>query len=233
MSDDSGFERGRNLLRLNVSSAGRPSEFSLFDREWILLEDVFAPPYSASTETFASWLEYPQGGNFLEVGCGSGVISVLAALGGAAQVTALDISPGAVRNTAANARRHGVADRVHVLHSDMFTALNPRAEFDMIFWNSNFIDPPVGYTEDSDVYRALFDPGYQAHKAFLDSAAQHLAPGGRLLLGFSSLGNVELLDKMATDAGLIVTMLNSKPHHALKDMDYQLLELVPENSIAA
>ena len=66
--------------------------------------------------------------------------AVTAALAGCATVTALDITTAAVENTRANAELHGVADRVRVAHSDLFEALEPGERFDLIFWNSNYIE---------------------------------------------------------------------------------------------
>ncbi len=48
------------------------------------------------------------GGRVLDIGCGSGVLSVAAALLGAGVVEAIDIDPEAVRATEANAARNGV-----------------------------------------------------------------------------------------------------------------------------
>jgi ribosomal protein L11 methyltransferase len=50
-----------------------------------------------------------QGARVLDVGCGSGVLSVAAALFGAASVEAIDISASAVQTTRDNAARNGVA----------------------------------------------------------------------------------------------------------------------------
>jgi ribosomal protein L11 methyltransferase len=50
----------------------------------------------------------------LDVGCGTGVIAISAALLGAASAVAIDVSPDAVSATTDNARRNGVADRVQV-----------------------------------------------------------------------------------------------------------------------
>ena len=50
----------------------------------------------------------------LDVGCGSGVLSVAAARLGARSVTAIDIDPAAIEATRANARRNDVADRITV-----------------------------------------------------------------------------------------------------------------------
>jgi ribosomal protein L11 methyltransferase len=48
----------------------------------------------------------------LDVGCGSGVLAVLAGRLGAARVVAIDVEPDAVEATLANAAANGVADRV-------------------------------------------------------------------------------------------------------------------------
>jgi len=54
------------------------------------------------------------GESVLDVGCGSGVLAVAAALLGAASVTAVDISPAAIAATTANAVRNQVGKRVVV-----------------------------------------------------------------------------------------------------------------------
>jgi ribosomal protein L11 methyltransferase len=53
-----------------------------------------------------------QGQFVADLGCGSGILSVAAALLGAGRVLALDIDPQAVEITRENAARNGVADRV-------------------------------------------------------------------------------------------------------------------------
>jgi ribosomal protein L11 methyltransferase len=53
------------------------------------------------------------GDRVLDVGCGSGVLSMAAALLGAASVEALDLDPAAVAATRDNARRNGVESTVH------------------------------------------------------------------------------------------------------------------------
>lgn len=66
----------------------------------------------------------------VDVGCGSGVLSVAAAALGANRVDAIDIDPEACRATTANAERNGVADRVHVHHVPPGSEREPLAEID-------------------------------------------------------------------------------------------------------
>ena len=137
-----GFARGQQLFRRHLDDLGRQTEFELLGRRWTLLPDVFAPTYTPVTELFTAWIPYPVGGTLLEMGSGTGVTAVSAALVGCRRVTALDISSAAVENTRRNVERHGVADRVDVRHSDLFDALSAGERFDVIYWNSNFVEAP-------------------------------------------------------------------------------------------
>ena len=94
---------------------------------------VFHPGLFSSTEFLG---EYLKGINvrdktFLELGCGTGFLSIAAARRGA-KVTASDLSSSAVENTKLNAARNGVS--IRVIHSDLFTSIPP-GTFDVIAIN--------------------------------------------------------------------------------------------------
>jgi ribosomal protein L11 methyltransferase len=55
----------------------------------------------------------------LDVGCGTGVLGIAAALAGAARVAALDTAPAAMAATRNNVARNGVADRFDLLEADL------------------------------------------------------------------------------------------------------------------
>jgi release factor glutamine methyltransferase len=217
--------RAQSLLRKHVEDSARPAEFTLLGRDWELMEGVFAPTYTPVTRLFTTWIPYPPGGTFLEMGCGAGVTAVVAAQSGCMRVTALDISATAVENTRRNAERHEIAGRVRVLQSDMFDALGTEERFDMIFWNSNFVETPEGFVNETELHHALFDPQYQAHRKFLKQAPRYLAGHGRLLLGFSDLGNYSLLRDMCDEARLSITVLHAEKRDLGQTVEFQLLEL--------
>lgn len=54
------------------------------------------------------------GATMLDVGCGSGVLAVAAAVFGAARVDAIDISPASLQTTTDNAERNGVSGQITV-----------------------------------------------------------------------------------------------------------------------
>jgi ribosomal protein L11 methyltransferase len=64
-----------------------------------------------------------QGKTVIDFGCGSGVLGIAALKLGAARVVALDHDPQAVLATRRNAARNEVAERIEVVHSDDFDAL--------------------------------------------------------------------------------------------------------------
>jgi len=67
----------------------------------------------------------------LDVGCGSGLLSVQLALNGAEHVHAVDIQREAVANTLANAFRNGVADRVTGAEVDLYM-VEPDERYDVV-----------------------------------------------------------------------------------------------------
>jgi release factor glutamine methyltransferase len=174
-----------------------PRTFRLLGLEWDALPGVYAPDLTRCAALYAEWLTYEPGSSFCELGCGTGYLAVTAALRGCAPVLATDVNATAAENARLNAVRHGVSDVVSTSAGDMFAALAPGARYDTIFWNSSFVDAPSGAVSGGVLEAAFFDPDYAAHASFLRDAREHLAPGGRLLLGFASLGNRERLAALA------------------------------------
>lgn len=228
----------RNSLRRSRESRDRrdrPAEFRLAGRDWTLLDDVFPPVYSPSTGTFLDLLTrlgprgFPRGGTVLEVGCGAGVIAVSAALAGCVHVVATDVNPHAVRNTALNAARHGVAARLRCRESDMFAALAPDETFDLVFWHANFVlapEDPEDLPPLSLHDLAYVDPGYRAHRAFLREAPDRVRPGGAALLGFGSRGDAEALRRLADAACVTLTAVAAREVRERDDVvEYRLLRL--------
>lgn len=171
--------------------------------DFIGLPEVISPEISSSTNKWRG-LPHVADARFLEIGCGTGVFAILAALNGAVHVVATDINPHAVANTILNAKHHNVDGVVEVLQSDIFEQVPPQ-QFDIILWNIPWLDTPK--TNLSILEQASFDPGYTLLKRYLQDAGEYLKPDGVLYLGYSSsLGSLEVLtsycDKFSWTLGL-------------------------------
>ncbi len=93
------------------------------------------------------------GRRVLDVGCGTGVLAIAAALRGAGPVDALDIAPAALAATRANAARNRVVDRVHLVDADLARCPGP---YDLVLAN---IHADVLTAMAADLRRLVARPG--------------------------------------------------------------------------
>ncbi|MCX6803993.1 MAG: methyltransferase [Candidatus Diapherotrites archaeon] len=170
------------LVIEDAAKEKEPYHIEIFDKRIIVYPTVHSPKYFTDTEFFAGALPIKEGERFLEIGCGTGVISLFACVRGAKEVVAVDINPDAVKNTGENLFFHGFGRKSKCLKSDLFSALKGE-KFDTIFWNMPF---HCGKKENlTMLQRAIVDPEYKSFEKFAKGVKKHLLPNGRVLIGFS------------------------------------------------
>jgi release factor glutamine methyltransferase len=147
----------------------------------------------------------------VDIGTGSGCIAVsLAKELPAATIYATDISKAALEVARRNAARHGFASRIHFLECNLLAELpsldasHSPLSFDLIISNPPYVGRREAEQLPIEVRKhepgiALFggDEGYEFYGLLIPEAAQHLKPGGLLVLelGYNSLPAVQpLLD---------------------------------------
>ena len=150
-----------------------------------------------------------QGKTVMEIGTGSGIISLYIAKLGAAKVVATDINPWAIESLKRNAARLGVGDRVEgrlVSVQDMsaYAVVGADERFDILISN-----PPYNLDLDSAVNTPEVDKGDLGF-SLLRGLDRHLTtPDGIAILFYNSLYYHQLVVKLARYMGFEVRSHNA------------------------
>ena len=154
----------------------------------------------------------------------TGSFALNAAMGGAARVTAVDVSESAIQMARQNARRNGLEDRMDFLTADVFDLLprleaEGKREYDFII-----LDPPA-FTKSRKTVRSA-ERGYKE----INLRAMRLLPRGGYLAtaSCSHFMPAELFEKMlksaARDAGRDLKQIEARQQAP----DHPILWNVPE-----
>jgi SAM-dependent methyltransferase len=143
--------------------------------------------------------------SFIEIGCGTGAISIHLALK-AREGVGIDVNPAAVANSQHNANELGVSN-VNFRLGDVFQDITSR--FDVVLFNPPFTCRPAR----DEVEKMFWDPADQAKRAFLEGARHRLQPGGRVYLGWADYAglNSTLPIEIAAANGLVLTNTSFHP----------------------
>lgn len=146
---------------------------------------VFHPKFYFTSKFFGEYILSLQldGKTVLDIGCGSGILSLAAARSGGT-VTATDINPSAVQATRENAGRNGLLGTIRVVEGDLFAGIAPStARFDYILSNPPFYDGEAR-TMTEKAFRGGSGMEFMAGLAHFSPS--FLAAGGSILLVLSS-----------------------------------------------
>lgn len=145
----------------------------------------------------------------LDVGCGSGIISI-EALENASSVVSLDISLEAARNTRENILRNGLESGGNVVQADLLTALSPAARFTVLVFNPPYLPRDENSTT-MDQALVGGEKGHEVILRFLDQIAGHIEGRGRVYVVMSSLSDPDTVSKHMESLGMVVKVLAVKP----------------------
>ncbi len=166
---------------------------------------VFAPTQGS----FLVWKYFYREGigahqRCLDIGCGTGLLTVQMARNGAAHVHGIDIDPAAVKNTMANAFRNGVADRVSAAVQDLYPWV-PEERYDVIV--ASLYQTPVDPFEPVVSHRPLDYWGRGLVDHLLRMLPEALADDGiAYVMQLSIIGErrtTQLLDRLGYQARVV------------------------------
>ena len=201
----------------------------VLSKNFIVHPNVFSPKYFNDTELFAKNIPINKNEEMLEIGPGTGIISIEAINKGAKNIIAVDINPDAVQNTKENIKLHDMEDRIEVRQGNLYEPIEKNEKFDTIFWNT-----PFGLVEEvnlPDLEKAVYDPGYKSTEAFIKEAPKYLKENGKLLIGFSStLGKMNLLQKFAREAGFELKLVYAEESEEVHPVKFEIFEAKQNHS---
>lgn len=148
-----------------------------------------------------------QGKTILDLGTGSGVLSLVALKGGARTAVATDINPYAVANANYNAERMGLKDKLDVRlvsneNKGAYSVIRQGEKFDVIVSN-----PPQGAETPKKLYDYSYaDPKLEFLISMLEGLDNHLATNG---IGVFTLyeNGLALAKKICVERGLAIDIV--------------------------
>lgn len=153
-----------------------------------------------------------RGKTVLEIGTGTGLLSLCCLQRGARRVLATDINPAAVTNALYNAAMLGWADRFECRQvprdqPGAWSVIDSGERFDLVISNPPWEDA----TPESDFEFALYDPGFHLLESLLEDLPRHLNPNGRCLLAYGSGPGIRTAQRLARQRGQAVKILDPAP----------------------
>lgn len=225
---------GQRTVASGGESAIRSWEYvDGFPEKIAVFQTVFWEPRDTnSLRELIETTDLVRGKAVLEIGTGSGLVSLCCLRAGAATVVATDVNPNAIENARYNANLLGLADRldarlVPVDSPGAFAAVEPGETFDLIVSN-----PPWENAEPQTIGEyALYDADFQLLRSILSGARSPLNPGGRLLLAYGCRDAIQTLERLAVRHGLRVEPLDDRTLEDLPGVFIpgMLLEVLPRN----
>jgi methylase of polypeptide subunit release factors len=147
---------------------------------------------STISSLVADSMEIEQGSTVIDVGCGSGVLSIIAAKLGARMVFGVDAAEGTVEVATANAEAQGVGDRTTFHQGNIFDPLPESVEADLVIGDISGIPDTLATASGWFPSGLAGGPtGAELPIRMLEEAKRFLRKGGRLLLPTGSLQDEE------------------------------------------
>ncbi len=167
--------------------------------ELMASEHTFLP--STISHLVAGELEVREGDTVIDVGCGTGILGIIAAKLGAEKVYCVDASPDVVDIGSRNALTHGVADRMEFFQGDLFSPLPAGIKADVIIGDVSGI--PDDLAADSGWFPSKTGGGPRGSELpmrMLRDARAWLSDRGRLLLPTGTLQDENAILEAARSA---------------------------------
>ena len=178
---------------------------------------VFHPGFFFSTQVLLRHISSMslQCQRFLELGAGSGLISIYAAINGA-RVTATDINPVAIEYLKKNSRANGV--KLSILHSDLFMHMAEQ-NFDIIAINPPFYKrTPL----DAKDYAWFCGENGEYFESLFSDLGKFIAPDSRVFMVLFEGCDLRMITGIAAGNNFGLRCIHTRTNLLEKNFIYQI-----------
>jgi release factor glutamine methyltransferase len=205
------------LARIYTS---KEREFSFKDIKVKVTPGVFHPGLFISSKILLNFVDKLNLGDktFLELGAGSGIISILSAKRGA-KAYASDISGIAIENIKMNARKNNIS--INVIHSDLFQNI-PNIQFNYII-----INPPY-YKKDpktDEEYAWYCGSNHEYFIRLFDSIAGYINQDSKIFMILSEVCDIDAIRTIGKKKGFNWKLIERKTVWGERNYIYNLVKI--------
>jgi release factor glutamine methyltransferase len=183
----------------------KPREFKYQDISISVLPRVFHPGFFFSTQFILEFLDTQNlsGKKLLDLGCGSGIISIFSQRRGA-YVTAVDINKTAVKNTIENSVKNHT--KISVFESDLFGSIPPTL-FDWIVINPPYY-PADAKTEEENAWKC--GQNHEYFERLFTGLGNYINSESRVLMILSDVCDLKTIFEIASSRNFRFEMMSQK-----------------------
>ncbi len=157
---------------------------------------VFDPSWRVSSKSLLKTITIKRGEKVLDMGTGSGILSIFAIKNGASNAVGVDISGPALQCARFNVKLNGMTDKIQIKKSSLFSNVGNQ-KFDVILFNS----PQRTIKPKTTLEKAFFDYRMKTISDFISNAKKFLADSGRIYISYGKAGEIDKLEKLIKAEG--------------------------------